>query len=108
MSTQLHQSAIIYDATDRFLSRSYNTIKTHKLVSYIACSGYNADENYTQFILALNDGRCLLFRYRRDYDQAEKLFIVAAIKLLRYAESTGDFPISVLGRMLVKATDRLE
>lgn len=100
--------AIIYDATERFLARSYDTIKTHSLVSYIACSGYNFEENYTQFILALNDGRCLLFRYQRDYDQAKKLFIVAAIKLLRYADSTGDFPVSVLGRMLVKATDRLE
>lgn len=105
MSDQLPQSAIIYDATDRFLSRSYNTVKTHKLVSYITCSGYNFEENYTQFILALNDGRCLLFKYCRDYEQAEKLFISAAIKLLRYADSTGDFPASVLGRMIVKAID---
>lgn len=106
MSNQLQQSAIIYDATDRFLSRSYNTVKNHKLVSYIACSGYNFEENYTQFLLALNDGRCLLFRYKADYERAEYLFIMIAIKLLRYADNTGDFPVSILGRMLIKATDK--
>ena len=108
MPTQLQQSAIIYDATERFIARSFNTVKTHKLVSYIACSGYNLEKNYTQFILALKDGRCLLFRYKRDYEQAEKLFIITAIKILRYADTTGDFPASVLGRMVIRATDRVE
>lgn len=107
MTTQLLQSNVI-NAQELFLDRSYNTVKTHRLVNYIACSGYNAEENYTQFILALNDGRCLLFRYKADYDRAETLFIMIAIKLLRYADNTGDFPVSVLGKMLVKATDNIE
>lgn len=107
MTTQLLQSNVI-NAQELFIDRSYNTVKNHRLVSYIACSGYNAEEHYTQFLLALTDGRCLLFRYKADYDRAEALFIMVAIKLLRYADNTGDFPASVLGRMLVKATDNIE
>lgn len=103
MFNQLPKSAIIYDATDKFLDRSYNTIKEHRLVNYIASSGYN--DAYTQFILALNDGRCLLFRYKASYERAESLFSTTAIKLLRYADNHGDFPASVLGRMVVKAID---
>lgn len=109
MPTQLPQSAIIYDATDIFLDQSYNTIKAHRLVSYIASSGHLIGGiNYTQFLLVLNDSRYLQFRYARDYEQAEELFIVTAINLLRYADTNGDFPVSVLGKMLVKATDRIE
>lgn len=100
MANQLQQSRVTYSLQDTFTYKLFQRLSTHNLVSYITQVGTSGKLGITQFVLALQDGRYLIFNYKATPKKAEILFYKAALDIIRFYEHTGELPLSVLGNMI--------